>query len=465
MTYVRIIGAGLAGCEAALTLAHNGFKVKLYEMKPEKKTPAQQLDGIAELVCSNSFRSKKSSNAVGLIKDEMLLMGGHLMRLALRAEVPAGDALAVDRVEFSRLVEEEILRHDNIELIKEEMRTLPDDDILTIVATGPLTSDALAQSIVSFIGQERLAFYDAIAPIIDAESIDMTHGFMQSRWHEDEAGGGDYINCPMDKECYEEFIARLVSSSRAQAHAFEDAHYFEGCLPIEVMAERGVETLRFGPLKPVGLVDPHTGARAHAVLQLRKEDKYGQSYNLVGCQTKMTIGEQKEVFGLIPALKNAVFMRYGSIHRNTYVNGPEVLDDHLRLKRVDGNSSNIILAGQITGVEGYVESMAIGLIVAHVVMSVARGLPFLPPPKETALGGLYGHVLGHHRANPRDAYTPSNVTWAMIPPIEHKKRIGRTAKREMLYERAIVAIKEYGVHAGVMDDRNAKVNVENSLSL
>lgn len=442
MTYVRVIGGGLAGCEAALQLARFGIAVKLMDMKPHKKTPAQKLDGLCELVCSNSFRSTKSTNAVALIKDEMMLMNGALIKLAHLAAIPAGDALAVDRVMFSHLVEDAIAKEPLIERVHEEVCTLLLDDIPTIVATGPLTSDALAHDLEQFIGQERLKFYDAIAPIIDAESVDMNEAFKQSRWQE-EHEGGDYVNCPMDQATYEEFVRRLNSSSKAKAHDFEDAHYFEGCLPIEVMAERGVDTLRFGPLKPVGLFDPHKKDRPYAVLQLRHEDKYGTSYNLVGCQTRMTIPEQKEVFGLIPALKHAVFMRFGSIHRNTYVNGPEVLDPLLRLIHRDGRPSTIFLAGQITGVEGYVESMAMGLLVAHIVKSVVKKETFKPFPKESALGGLYGHVRGHHRMRSDDPYVPSNVTWAMIPPLESKKRLGRTQKRQHLYERAIAAIKAY----------------------
>jgi methylenetetrahydrofolate--tRNA-(uracil-5-)-methyltransferase len=436
---VRVIGAGLAGSEAALTLASFGFKVKLYEMKPKKKTPAQKLDGICELVCSNSFRSNKSTNAVGLIKDEMLLLNGFLMRLALKAQVPAGDSLAVDREIFSELVSQEVKSSPNIELISEEVEKLWHDEIPTIMATGPLTSELLAKDLVKFIGHDRLDFYDAIAPIIDAQSIDMNQAFVQSRWQE----GGDYINCPMDKPTYEEFVTRLKNSTRAKAHEFEDAHYFEGCLPIEIMAERGLDTLRFGPLKPVGLIDPKNNTRPYAVLQLRMEDKYGSSYNLVGCQTRMTIPEQKQVFGLIPALNNASFMRYGSIHRNTYVNGPKVLDNYLRIKNPDGLVSNTFLAGQITGVEGYVESMAIGLIVAHIIFRLSKNLSFKPFPEFSALGGLYGHTQGFHRRREQDPYVPSNITWSMIPPIEHKKRLGRSQKRELLYERAILSIKEY----------------------
>lgn len=458
MKQVRVVGAGLAGSEAALTLASLGFHVKLYEMKPKKKTPAQKLDGICELVCSNSFRSNKPTNAVGLIKDEMLLLNGFLIRLALKCQVPAGDSLAVDRELFSQLVEEEIKKRPNIELIKEEVEKLWHDEIPTIMATGPLTSEALAKDLVDFIGHDRLDFYDAIAPIIDASSIDMNEAFIQSRWQED-GEEGDYINCPMDKDTYEQFVLGLKNSTKAKAHEFEDAHYFEGCLPIEIMAERGVETLRFGPLKPVGLMDPKTHERSYAVLQLRKEDKYGTSYNLVGCQTRMTIPEQVRVFGLIPALKNASFMRYGSIHRNTYVDGPKVLDDHLRLIGKDGQVSNTFLAGQITGVEGYVESMAVGFMVAQIVSRFYQGQSFLKFPFESALGGLYGHILGHHRRSEKDPYVPSNVNWSMIPPMEHKKRIGRAQKRTHLYERAIKAIKDYRAQAMLEIQNQANLHV------
>lgn len=450
MGFIRVVGAGLAGCEAALTLANSGFKVRLYEMKPRKKTPAQKLDGICELVCSNSFRSNKPSNAVGLIKDEMLLLNGFLMGFALKAAVPAGDSLAVDREIFSKLVEDAIKSNPNIELINEEVEKLWHDEIPTIMATGPLTSDALAKDLVSFIGHERLDFYDAIAPIIDASSIDMNHAFIKSRWQDEEEG--DFINCPLDKPTYEEFVVRLKNSTRTKAHEFEDAHYFEGCLPIEVMAERGLETLRFGPFKPVGLIHPETKEKYHAVLQLRKEDKYGTSYNLVGCQTRMSIPEQKETFALIPALKKASFMRFGSIHRNTYVDGPKVLDPYLRLKGQDGQVSNTYLAGQITGVEGYVESMAVGLMVAHIVKSQVLKQTFRPFPIESALGGLYGHILGHHRVREKDPYVPSNITWAMIPPMEQRKRIGRLEKREHLYERAIASIKNYRSDSSQFDD-------------
>lgn len=436
---VRIIGAGLAGCESALQLANAGFKVRLIEMKPKKKTPAQKLDGLCELVCSNSFRSTKKTNAVALLKDEMLELDGILMGFALKAQVPAGDSLSVDRVIFSSLVEQAIKSHKNIDLITEEAIFLPHDNIPTIVATGPLTSDPLAADIAKFIGSDRLYFYDAIAPIIDAETIDMNEAFIQSRWQEE---GGDYINCPMDKDTYEQFVDHLNQASYAKAHEFEDAKYFEGCLPIEVIAERGKESLRFGPFKPVGLFNPHKQEQPYAVLQLRKEDKYGVSYNIVGCQTRMTIGEQKKAFALIPALKEAKFMRFGSVHRNTYINSPKVLNEELRLLDTNKNPSNIFLAGQITGVEGYVESMAMGLIVSKIILSRLLKKDFIKLPTNTALGGLYGHVLGQHMANDSQPFVPSNITWAMIPSIKTKK-MSRAERRTLLYNQAILAIKDY----------------------
>lgn len=433
--FVRVIGAGLAGCEVALQLAGFGIDVKLYEMKPNKKTPAQKLDGVAELVCSNSFRSKKPTNAVGLLKEEMLMMNSFLIHKALKAKVPAGDALAVDREIFSSLVEKELKKFSNIQRINEEVLSIWPDDVLTVVATGPLTSQNLAFDLIKILGKEHLDFYDAIAPVIDAESIDMSKVFKQDRFG-DKKNEGDYINCPLDKATYEIFIKRLNESEKSKTHDFENAHYFEGCLPIEVLAKRGVETLRFGPFKPVGLFDPTTSKRPHAVLQLRKEDIYGSSYNLVGCQTKMTIPEQREVFGLIPALKNAKFLRYGSLHRNTYVDSPKVLDECLRIK----NKPNIFLAGQITGVEGYVESIACGLIVANMIKSQIQNKPKRFFPKETLLGGLYNHVRGNLMNNKKDNFVPSNVTWAMVPPLENINKKDYANKKQLLYERAKSAL-------------------------
>ena len=439
---VRIIGAGLAGCEAAFQMARFGVKVDLYEMKPKKRTPAQVSDHFAELVCSNSFRSNNPCNAVGLIKEEMRRAGGFLIACAEEAKVPAGDALAVDREQFAKAVQSRLLAEPNINIISEEVSELIDDDVATIVATGPLTSDALALHISQIIGQERLAFYDAIAPIIDADSVDMEHAFFASRWGKGE--GEDYLNCPMTQIEYEQFFHALISADQAHAKAFENLHYFEGCLPIEELASRGEKTLLFGPLKPVGLHHPVTGQRAHAVLQLRKENIHGTAYNLVGCQTRMTQPAQKAVFAQIPALRNAQFLRFGAIHRNTYLDAPVILDETSRLKTESNQYENIFFAGQITGVEGYVESMASGLIVAKLLQAILKQKPINPPPETTTLGGLYRHTRGILRANPKDRYVPSNVTWAMLPPIaESNRKLGKDAKRQMLVERALSDLQQW----------------------
>lgn len=434
---VRVIGAGLAGCEAALQLANAGVDVELFEMKPAKRTPAQVSDHFAELVCSNSFRSNNVHNAVGLIKEEMRRADGQLVALAEKARVPAGDALAVDREQFATLVEGAIFAHPRIKVIASEVQALWDDDIATIVATGPLTSDALSTDIARIIGRERLAFYDAIAPIIDAESIEYSDTFFESRWGKGE--GADYLNCPLTKEQYELFVQGLIAADQAHEKPFEKLHYFEGCLPIEEMARRGKETLRFGPFKPVGLTDPRDGRRPYAVLQLRKEDVHGTAYNLVGCQTRMLQGRQREVFGVIPALKFAKFLRYGAIHRNTYLDSPAVLDDNFALRREDGSFQNVFFAGQITGVEGYVESMACGLLVSHAVRQVMAKRSFVSPPDTTALGGLYRHTRGVLRAFNDQKYVPSNVTWSMVKPDDAPptKKKDKDEKRERLVTRAL----------------------------
>lgn len=441
---VRVVGAGLAGCEVALQLARHGFDVDLYEMKPEKRTPAQVSDHFAELVCSNSFRSNNPHNAVGLLKEEMRRVGGFLIALAEEAKVPAGDALAVDRALFAQGVEGAIFAHPRITVHKEEVTRLWDDDIATVVATGPLTSDALSAEIAQLVG-ERLAFYDAIAPIVEADSIDENERFFESRWGKGD--GADYLNCPMNKEQYQAFVEGLRAADQAHEKPFEKLHYFEGCLPIEEMARRGEDTLRFGPLKPVGLSDPRDGRRPYAVLQLRKENVHGTAYNLVGCQTRMLQGKQREVFGLIPALKEARFLRYGAIHRNTYLDAPSVLDDDMRLKREDGAFANVFFAGQITGVEGYVESMACGLLVSHAVRDVLQGRAFRAPSDGTALGGLYLHTRGKLRAFADQRYVPSNITWSMIRPDEqpsHKKN--KDEKRARLVARALGELDLWQAH-------------------
>jgi methylenetetrahydrofolate--tRNA-(uracil-5-)-methyltransferase len=431
---VRVIGGGLAGCEAAMQLARAGLHVELFEMKPGKRTPAQTSDRLAELVCSNSFRSNAIENAVGLLKEEMRRAGSFLMECAGEARVPAGDALAVDRAAFADLVEGRLRAMPNVSIVPGEVTTLVDDDTATIVATGPLTSDALAAEIVRLCGNERLAFYDAIAPIVEAESVDPERSFFLSRYGKGE--GTDYLNCPMTDAEYEAFYDALLAADRVHAKEFEDLKYFEGCLPLEVMAERGKETLCFGPMKPVGLEHPTTGERYRAVLQLRKEDVHGTAYNLVGCQTRLKQGAQREVFAHIPALRNARFQRYGAIHRNTYVDAPRVLDEHGRLKTDARAHASLFLAGQITGVEGYVESTASGLLTAFVVADLVAGRTPRVPPATTMLGGLWGHARGALRAPGNTEYAPSNITWSMVPPVVMRKT-SRSQRRHLASDRAL----------------------------
>lgn len=450
---VRVIGGGLAGCEAAFQLARRGFEVELREQKPERRTPAQTTDRLAELVCSNSFRSANVENAVGLLKEEMRRAGSFLMACALEAKVPAGDALAVDRERFAALVEQRLRAHPAIAIVPGEVQDLPSDDMPTIVCTGPLTSESLAAAIAAACGKERLAFYDAIAPIVEADSVGPDAYFM-SRWGKGD--GTDYLNCPMDKEQYATFLAALLEADRVHAKEFEDLHYFEGCLPLEVMAERGPDTLRFGPLKPVGLEHPQTGKRFWAVLQLRKEDVHGTAYNLVGCQTRLKQAAQREVFGKIPALRDARFLRYGAIHRNTYLDSPTLLDELGRLR----GHSRLWFAGQITGVEGYVESTASGLLTALVVADALRGLPLDVPPATTALGGLWRHVQGTMRAEGNTAYGPSNIMWSMMPPpdvtpeqLGKRKKLGKTEKRQLAVARALTDFDAWWGHRSSKDAR------------
>ena len=459
--HVRVIGGGLAGCEAAWQLANAGCTVELWEMKPHKRTPAQVSDHLAELVCSNSFRSNQIGNAVGLIKEEMRLAGGFIMACAEKAKVPAGDALAVDREQFAASVESQLLANRRIELVRQEAESLPLDDIPTIVATGPLTSEKLAADIAKACGDERLFFFDAIAPIIEHDSIDMEHAYFKSRW--DKGDADDYLNCPMTESEFHTFLEALLKADRIDAKDFEeahadDAHYFEGCLPIEVMAERGPQTLTFGPMKPVGLHDPRTGNRPYAVLQLRKENIHGTAYNMVGCQTRLKQPSQREVFKLIPALRNATFFRYGAIHRNTYLDAPRVLDDRLAVGRGTESRPTLFFAGQITGVEGYVESTACGMMTAMMVLDMLADAPFDKPPETTMMGGLYRHVRGHIQADPKRGYQPSNVNWSMIPPIPAEGKARKKSKKDKraeLSQRAVAdwsswlqARKEKGLWAG-----------------
>lgn len=407
---VTVIGAGLAGCEAAWRLAQNGVHVRLVEMKPTRRTAAQTSDFFAELVCSNSLRSRNIQNAVGLLKEEMRRLGSLIVHTALAHAVPAGDALAVNRETFGHAITQALRTHPRIHVSTEEALTLPEDPKHpVIVATGPLTGSDLAASIASVTSAERLYFYDAIAPIISGDSIDMSVAFAASRY--DKGEGADYLNCPLDAAQYAAFIEALKSGACMPLHAFEEPKYFQGCLPVEVIAARGDDALRFGPMKPVGLTDPRTGRWPHAVVQLRREDKNGQAYNLVGFQTKLKYPDQKRIFRMIPGLQDAEFLRLGAIHRNTYLDSPALLDARMRLVA----RPHIRFAGQITGVEGYVESAAHGLLVAHLLLGdLGRVAPTTPPPA-CAMGALLEHVKGTHRI-PGRPHEPQNINWSMFPP-------------------------------------------------
>jgi methylenetetrahydrofolate--tRNA-(uracil-5-)-methyltransferase len=427
---IKIIGAGLAGSECAFALARRGHQVDLYEMRPVRQTPAHATSNLAELVCSNSFRSSTPTNAVGLLKREMALMDSLVIRCGEEARVPAGDAFAVDRDRFSAAVTDAIASTPNITLRREEITSLDRGECdFLVVATGPLTSDPLFHAIDDFLGRDGLYFYDAIAPILAADSLDMSKLYWKSRYGKGSAT--DYLNAAMTREEYEAFVAALLSAEIFAPHDFETAVHFEGCLPVEEIASRGVDTLRFGPMKPVGLEHPVTGERPWAVVQLRKEDLSDEFFNLVGFQTKMRIPEQKRVIAMIPGLENATFARFGSMHRNTFINGPKHLRPTFQTKR----DERIFFAGQITGVEGYVESSAVGLLVARYLDELARTGTATPLPYHTALGALGRHVS---ESSP-DRYQPSNVTWALIEDVIGRAK--KIEKRERQAERAIATIE------------------------
>lgn len=432
---VHIVGGGMAGSEAALQLAARGIPVVLHEMRPTKMTEAHHTDGFAELVCSNSFRGDHLSGAVGLLKEEMRRVGGFLVRLAEEAAVPAGGALAVDRDRFSALVSAALEAEELIEIRRGEVTSLEFDGP-AVIATGPLTSSALTKEIIAATGEDQLYFYDSIAPIIDADSINLDVVFAQSRY--DKGEGADYLNCPMTETQYISFIEAVNAADLAAAKDFEETKFFEACLPIEVMAGRGLDTLRFGPMKPVGLTDPRTGERPWAVIQLRMENIEGTAYNMVGFQTRMKWGAQKEIFRSVPGLEDAEFLRFGSVHRNTFIHGPKVLNHRLALH----SHPNVHFAGQITGVEGYVESMSIGLMLGVQLAAEAKGDSWSPPPTETALGGLWRHVTGELAVD-LDNYQPSNVNWGMLPRLEGKKIRKKRLRRILTAERALNALEEW----------------------
>ncbi len=449
---ITVVGAGLAGCEAAWQIAKAGIPVILQEMRPERQTPAHKTDGFAELVCSNSLRSDDAlHNAVGLLHEEMRRCGSLIMAAADQTAVPAGGALAVDRDAFSKKVSDLLKQHPLINIKHEELTDLPqENDGLFIIATGPLTTPELAEKIQTLTGDEDLLhFFDAIAPIVTADSVDMSKAWKQSRY--DKGDGDDYINCALDEEQYNAFIDNLLNGEKVAFKEWEkQTPYFEGCLPIEVMAERGRETLAYGPMKPVGLTDPHTGKRPYAVVQLRKENRQGTLLNLVGFQTKLTYGEQKRIFKTIPGLENAVFARLGGIHRNTFICSPKVLDATLRLKM----RPNIRFAGQVTGCEGYVESASVGLMAGLFSAWEIQGKDFVLPPETTALGSMLRHITVN--AN-EECFQPMNINFGLFPPPpipEGKKKIKGLDRKRAQSERALTDLDEWIRKAGFNEHTN-----------
>ena len=453
---IHIIGGGLAGSEAAWQAASLGVPVTIHEMRPVRPTPVHKTDGLAELVCSNSFRGDKLDNAVGLLKEEMRRLGSLVMRAAAVARVPAGAALAVDRVVFSQHVTEAIAAHPLIELAREEVTAIPADGPV-IVATGPLTSDALSAAVRDFVGHDHLAFYDAISPIVLAETIDMEKVFRASRWDRSlggpgragsggeacgvDDGQGDYLNCPMNKDEYEAFYRAIIAAESATVHDFDNTKFFEGCLPIEVMAHRGPDTLRFGPMKPVGLTDPRTGRFPYAVVQLRQDTLAGDHFSLVGFQTQLKWGEQARILRLIPGLERAEFVRFGMVHRNTFINGPMVLRDTWQTR----TREDLFFAGQISGVEGYVESAASGLLAGRNAAALVQQRPPSAPPRTTAIGAL-AYYASH--ANPA-TYQPSNITHGIMEPLPNPPR-DKARKKALIAERALAALEAWqNEHAAI----------------
>jgi methylenetetrahydrofolate--tRNA-(uracil-5-)-methyltransferase len=429
MEPIVVVGAGLAGCEAAWQIAKRGGKVILYEMKPEAYSPAHRSPFFAELVCSNSLKSESIENASGILKEEMGQLGSLILKVAKETKVPAGDSLAVDRTVFSRQITQTLENLENVEVVRKEVSCIPQDGI-TIIATGPLTSEMLSKEIQKVTGSRHLFFYDAISPIVTADSIDFQYAFKSSRYGK---GGDDYVNCPMDEEAYGRFVEALNQAEKALVHPFEKGYLFEGCLPVEEMAERGKGTLAFGPLKPVGLTDPKTGRQPFAVVQLRQEDRFETLFNLVGFQTRLKHEEQKRVFRMIPGLEKAEFVRLGSMHLNTFIDSPRLLRESLQLK----TQPSLFFAGQITGVEGYMESTAIGLLSGINAHRYANGMPAVVPPPTTAMGALVDYIT-HSSAVP---FQPMNINFGLFPPLPEKNR-GR-GRRLLMARRALKDTEEW----------------------
>lgn len=434
-TSINVIGAGLAGSEAAWQIAKRGLKVRLYEMRPEKKTPAHHTQNFAELVCTNSLRANQLTNGAGLLKEEMRRLDSIIMEAADAHNVPAGGALAVDRETFSSAITEKLTNHPNVEVIREELTAIPEG--LTVIATGPLTSDSLAQAIKRLTDDEGLYFYDAAAPIVEKSSLDMDKIYLKSRYDKGEAA---YLNCPMTEEEFYNFYHELINAEMAELHDFEDQKFFEGCMPIEQMASRGEKTMLFGPLKPVGLEDPKTGKEPFAVVQLRQDNAAGNLYNLVGFQTHLKWGEQKRVFSMIPGLENAQFVRYGVMHRNTYLRSPEFLNATYQTKK----RSDLLFAGQMTGVEGYIESAASGLYAGINAALIAQGKEPVIFPEETMMGAM-AHYITH--ASPKH-FQPINANFGIIPRLE--KRIREKRERNLaLSQRALTVLEEFKTTADI----------------
>lgn len=441
---VQIIGAGLAGCEAAWQLVKRGVKVRLFEMKPQKFSPAHKNSNWAELVCSNSLRSDDAEhNAVGLMHEEMRRFGSLIMEAADQTKVPAGGALAVDREGFAKFITERLKASPLLEIVNQEITEFPAADApLTIIATGPLTSSAFIEAIKNKVDQHSLSFYDAIAPVVYKESIDFSKAWFQSRY--DKGDKYDYINCPMNKEEYYRFVDELLKAEKMPFHDFEEPHYFDGCLPIEVMAERGIDTLLFGPLKPVGLTNPHSAEKPYAVVQLRQDNKEDTLRNIVGFQTKMKYGEQTRIFRMIPGLEKAEFARLGGIHRNTFIQSPMLLDEFLRLKA----QPNILFAGQISGCEGYVESADTGMLAGYYASCLAKGLNPVVPPKTTATGAMLGHLL-----DTTADYQPMNINFGIFPTIQGEitangkfRKIKGADRKEAYCQRALADFTDWLEH-------------------
>jgi len=421
---ITVIGGGLAGSEAAYQIAQHGQKVRLFEMRPVRQTPAHRTDRLAEIVCSNSLKSDQPYNASWLLKEELRRLGSMLIQIADSVRVPAGSALAVDRERFAARVTEVISNQPNIELVREEATDIPDEGVI-VIASGPLTSERLSQSIRKFCGSEQLYFYDAISPIVDADSIDCSKTYRASRYGK---ATDDYVNCPMEREEYTAFYEALLAAESVAIHDFEEAHYFESCLPIEELARRGPDTLRFGPMRPVGLENPATGRIPHAVVQLRQEDLMRSSYNIVGFQNHLKFTEQKRIFRMIPGLENGEFLRLGQIHRNTYINAPQTLLPTLAARR----DARIFFAGQLAGTEGYVENVASGLVAGINAVRTSRGETPITFPAETAIGALCRYV-----STPQKNFAPMNINFGLLPSIDLPRRTAKTEKQRLLCERAL----------------------------